>query len=120
MLTGDKLIAFVQAHEELNQKELAEAAGYVRTTQTGREQVRVKEFVNALLAAKGLSITVGRLPGKSARFETTVHRNGSILIGKTYSRKFGLKPGDRLEIVLDEDAIQLVPTPVKAESKARA
>lgn len=112
MLVGQELIAFVQKNEELNQMELAQGAGYVRTTKTGKQQVLVKAFYNALLAAKGMPISVGKMPGKTAQYETTVHRNGVILLGKTYSETFGLKPGDALKILVEDEAIRLVPLPV--------
>jgi bifunctional DNA-binding transcriptional regulator/antitoxin component of YhaV-PrlF toxin-antitoxin module len=54
---------------------------------------------------------------------TTVHRNGVILVGKTYSEKFGVEPGDELQIVIEDDAIRLVPqsaASVKASSKSVA
>lgn len=114
MLVGSELIAYCKENDGLNQMELARGAGYVRTTRTGREQVLVKQFYNSLLAAKGMPIPVGKTPGKSAQFSTSVHRSGVILLGKTYSEKFGLNPGDELEIVLAEDCIKLVPVPVKA------
>lgn len=120
MLVGQKLIEHVQDNETLNQTELARTAGYVRTTRSGREQVLVKDFYNALLAAKGLTIAVGKAPGKPALYETTVHKSGVILLGRTYSRKFGLEPGDVLDIVIEDDAIQLVPRPVKATAKGKA
>ena len=58
-----------------------------------------------------------RSPGKTAQFETTVHRSGIVLVGKTYVEKFGLKAGDSLDIVLDDEFIKLVP---KAASQAAA
>lgn len=108
MLTGQALISFVQENEEMNQTELAAAAGYVRSTKSGQSQVLVKQFYNALLAAKGVAITVGKAPGKLPKFETKVHQNGVILLGKTYSDKFGVKPGDVLKIIIEDDAIRLV------------
>lgn len=118
MLVGSELIAYCKENDGLNQMELARGAGYVRTTRTGREQVQVKQFYNSLLAAKGMPIPVGKTPGKSAQYATSVHRSGVILLGKTYSEKFGLNPGDELEIVLAEDCIKLVPVPVKAAAAA--
>lgn len=109
MLTGKALVEFVQQNEDLNQTQLAREAGYVRTTETGREQVLVKSFYEALLKAQGLKMKVGKAPGKSARYTTTVHRSGVVLVGKIYSQRFGLKPGDPLEIVLEDDCIKLVP-----------
>ncbi len=112
MLTGSELISFVKENDEMNQMELARGAGYVRITKTGREQVLVKKFYNELLAAKGMPIAVGKTPGKSALYETSVHRSGVILLGKTYSEKFGLKPGDGLRIDVEDECIKLVPLPV--------
>jgi hypothetical protein len=112
MLVGQELIAFVKENDGMNQMELARGAGYVRVTRTGREQILVKQFYNTLLAAKGMPIPLGKTPGKSAQFRTTVHATGVILLGKTYSADFGLKPGDELDIVLDADCIKLVPAPV--------
>lgn len=119
MLVGPELIAFVNANDGKNQMELAIGAGYTRTTRTGREQVLVKSFYNALLAAKGTPIAMGKTPGKSASFLTSVHQSGVILLGKTYSVKFGLEPGDELEILVEEDCIKLVPVPVTAESSVK-
>jgi hypothetical protein len=119
MLVGQALIEHVQDNELMNQTDLARSAGYVRTTRTGREQVLVKDFYAALLSAKGLAIAVGKAPGKPALFETTVHKSGIILLGKTYSRKFGLNPGDVLEIVMEDEAIQLIPRPVKTARKVK-
>lgn len=118
MLVGSDLIEFVKEHDSLNQMELARAAGYVRTTRTGREQVLVKHFYNSLLAAKGMPISVGKTPGKTAQYQTSVHRSGVILLGRTYSEKFGLKPGDLLEISVEDECIRLVPTPVKPSGAA--
>jgi bifunctional DNA-binding transcriptional regulator/antitoxin component of YhaV-PrlF toxin-antitoxin module len=116
MLTGVDLITFVKESDGMNQMELARGAGYLRTTKTGREQVLVKRFYNSLLAAKGMPIPVGRTPGKSAQFVTTVHKSGVVLLGKTYIDKFGLKPGDGLQIDVQEEFIQLAPLPVAPET----
>lgn len=108
MLTGSTLLSFVKENDTLNQQELAAKAGYTRTTKTGRQQILVKQFYNALLSAQGYEIPVGKAPGKVAAYETTVHRSGVILLGKTYSQRFGLEPGDVLDIVMEDDAIKLV------------
>jgi hypothetical protein len=112
MLTGQELIDFVKANEDINKTALAKAAGYVRETESGKEQVLVKVFYDALLTAQGLNIKVGKSPGKVAQFETTVHKNGVVLLGRTYTERFGINPGDVLEIVIEDDAIRLVPKAV--------
>lgn len=114
MLVGEELLALVKSNPDTNQMDLARAAGYVRETKKGKEQVLVKRFYGALLAAQGVSIAVGKAPGKIPQYVTTVHRSGVILLGQTYSKRFGLAPGDELEIVMTDDCIKLVPTPAKA------
>lgn len=113
MLVGNDLIEFVKQNDTMNRKELASAAGYVRTTKSGKEQILTKMFTDALLSAKGTPIQVGKAPGKTVKYITTVHANGVVLIGKAYVEKFGLNPGDELDIVLEEDAIKLVPAPLE-------
>lgn len=118
MLVGKELLDHAIENEDMNQTELARTAGYLRETKKGKEQVLVKQFYNALLAAKGLEIAVGKAPGKVARYQTTVHKSGVILLGKTYSSKFGMQPGDELDILIEDDAIRLVPRPVNTASGA--
>lgn len=114
MLSGPDLLQFVQANPELSQRQLAKAAGYIRAnTKSGREQILEKQFYQALLKAKGVDLKPGQPMGKCARYETTVHRSGVVLVGKTYVQRFGLQPGDELEIQLEDDAIRLVPKLVK-------
>lgn len=115
MLVGNELIDFVKQNDTLGRKELAAAAGYVRTTKTGKSQVLTQQFTNALLSAKGTPLQVGKAPGKAAKYQTTVHANGVVLIGKIYIEKFGLNPGDELDIVIEDDAIKLVPMPFDDE-----
>jgi hypothetical protein len=109
MLTGQELLAFVKANGEMDQSELARETGYTRVAANGKERIMSKQLYQALLEAKGVAIKVGRRPGKAAQFETTVHKTGVILIGKTYSQKFGVEPGDVLDIVISENEIRLVP-----------
>lgn len=119
MLVGQELVDFVLGNGEVPQKEQAKQAGYIRTTKTGKEQILVKEFTNALLAAKGLPVTQTRKVGKAALFETTVHQTGIILLGRHYGRKFGVKPGDVLKIEIGDDGIFLSPKVDSVAVKAK-
>ena len=47
---------------------------------------------------------------------TTVHRTGILLVGRTYVKQFRVEPGDKLNIVVDEDCIRLVPAPIETQS----
>lgn len=114
MLTGQELLDFVTEHEDLNQKQLAQQAGYTRVTKTNKKQILVGRFNQALLKAKGVNVRMGRAPGKTAQYTTTVHKSGVVLVGRIYSEKFGLEPGDELDIALEDDCIKLVPKPAPA------
>lgn len=118
MLTGQELLSFVQANVDMDQAEIARATGYARVTEKGKERLLIYKLNEALLEAKGLKLKSNKKPGKSAQYLTTVHRNGVILVGKTYSEKFGVEPGDEFKIVIEEDSIRLVPQPASQEPKA--
>lgn len=120
MLTGQELLSFVKANEDMDQAEIAREAGYVRVTEKGTERLLINKLNEALLEAKGLKLKSGKKPGKSAQYLTTVHRTGVILVGKTYSQKFGVEPGDELKIVIEEDSIRLVPQPTSRNPETAA
>lgn len=117
MLTGQELLAFVKANPDMDQTELARAAGYVRLTAKGDERLLTKQMCEELLLAKGVPLKINKKPGKVAQYATTVHRTGALLVGKTYTKAFGSAPGDEFQIVLEDDCIRLVPGSV---SKAAA
>lgn len=108
MLKGTELHEFVQANPGTSELDLARAAGYVRTTKAGPHILK-KAFMTALLAANGLQVGAppSRLRGKTAQYVTSVHRNGVILLGKTYSDDAGLEPGDRLQITTTGGEIRI-------------
>lgn len=116
MLVGDQLISFVAANEGCTENELAEAAGYVKEV-SGKPAIQVKAFTSALLEAKGVKIKAKTKGGKTAPFKTSVHNSGIILLGKTYSERFDLTPGDELEIELLDGCIKLRATGKKVERK---
>jgi ABC-type lipoprotein release transport system permease subunit len=120
MLTGQELLSLVKANADMDQAELAREAGYVKLNDKGNERLLITQFHSALLEAKGVKLKTNKKPGKTAKFMTTVHRNGVILVGKTYSEKFGIEPGDELQIVIEEDSIRLVPQSETVGKKAAA
>ena len=124
MLSGPELLQFVKANPELATTALARQAGYVTTIakgpNEGQERLLEKAFIKALVAAQGVQLKTGRAPGKTAQFETTVHRNGIVLLGKTYTEKFGVEPGAVLSIQIDDEGIHLIPADAAAPAKAKA
>lgn len=63
------------------------------------------------MAAKGIPLDPdgakdGR--GREPTYKVSVHKNGQIVIGSTYTNAMGLKPGDEFEIKLGYKHIHLI------------
>ena len=117
MLRGDSLLERIDQVNGMSRSELVRACGYVTRSEDGREHLRFTEFYEAILEAKGV-----RLPGRRSRlqaqrhaqgrhlsFNTHVHFNGNLMVGRAYVEKMHLQPGDRLRIQLDGAGIRLTP-----------
>ena len=97
-LTGKKLKAKVKALQGATKKEIAKSCGYASKTKTGQERVNLGSFYKALLEAEGMTFeaepsgSAGR--GRTPTYRTTVHKNGTLLIGASYTKEMGLNPGD--------------------------
>jgi hypothetical protein len=90
---------------------------YVTCSKDGREHLQFTEFYEAILEAKGVHLP-GRRSGLLARrnaqgrqlsFNTHVHFNGNLMVGRAYLAKLHLQPGDRLRIQFDGAGIRLTP-----------
>lgn len=114
MLVGEDLLDFVESNPNMDEHSLAQGAGYIRETKTGKTLVLSKKFTSALLAAKGLQLGTPSVKarGKTATYITKVHKSGVILLGKTYSQELGLEAGTPLGIEFLADGIKLVMNPV--------
>ncbi|MEO1297001.1 MAG: AbrB family transcriptional regulator [Cyanobacteria bacterium J06636_16] len=111
MLTGQDLIQKVKELDTLSKEEKAKACGYYTITKKGVKRVNMMKFMNALLDAEGIQLDSeqganGR-GGRSASYRITVQYNGNLLIGSTYTKHMGLKPGDEFEISLGRKHIHL-------------
>jgi len=111
-LVGRELLKKVaELSTTASKKEIARAAGYLVTTKEGKERVKLSEFMNALLAAKGLSMN-GQAPptrgGRSANYRVQVQSNGNLLVGAAYTREMGVEPGADFQIILGRKHIKLV------------
>ncbi|MGK7889547.1 MAG: AbrB family transcriptional regulator [Leptolyngbyaceae cyanobacterium] len=85
--------------------------GYYTVGKDGQTRVNLSEFVEAILVARGTPVGSdatkdGR--GREPTYRVSVHKNGQIVIGSTYTEQMGLKPGDEFEIKLGYKHIQLV------------
>jgi hypothetical protein len=115
-LTGKALLRQVTELSSSSKRDTAIACGYAKTAKSGKIRVDLTGFYNAVLAAKGVNVDAdekkdGR--GKVASYRATVQKNGSLIIGSTYTKKLGLVEGDVLEIKLGSKHIRLIPVTVE-------
>lgn len=75
-----------------------------------KNRVRLVEFYEASVAARGIVLNPEQSRDRRGREPThrvTVHKNGQIVIGATYTQAMGLNPGDEFEIKLGYKHIHL-------------
>jgi AbrB-like transcriptional regulator len=110
-LKGKALLQKVKEFSDLTRREKAKRCGYYTVGKNSQDRVNVADFVEALLEAKGIALTPesskdGR--GREPTYRVSVHQNGQMVIGSTYTKGMGLKPGDEFEIKLGYKHIRLV------------
>ena len=109
-LTGKALLQKVKELSNLPRRETAKRCGYYTKNKSGQVRVNLTDFYDAVLAAKGVPLEPGGAKdgrGREATYRVSVHQNGQIVIGSTYTSKMGLKPGDEFEIKLGYKHIHL-------------
>ena len=109
-LTGKALLQKVKELSNLPRRETAKRCGYYTVTKNKQTRVNLTDFYDAVLSAKGVPLDPegtkdGR--GREPTYRVSVHRNGQIVIGSTYTQAMGLKPGDEFEIKLGYKHIHL-------------
>jgi AbrB family looped-hinge helix DNA binding protein len=110
-LTGKALLQKVKELSHLPRREKARRCGYYTIGKNNQTRVNLADFVGAVLEAEGTSLNAegakdGR--GREPTYRVSVHKNGQIVIGSTYTEKMGLKPGDEFEIKLGYKHIHLI------------
>jgi hypothetical protein len=110
-LAGKALLQKVKELQHLPRSEKARKCGYCSVTKTNQTRVNIGEFLNAVIEAKGISLSPegnkdGR--GREPTYRVSVHKNGQIVIGSTYTLEMGLEPGDEFEIKLGYKHIHLI------------
>ncbi|MEM9163951.1 MAG: AbrB family transcriptional regulator [Cyanobacteria bacterium P01_A01_bin.114] len=110
-LTGKALLQKVKELSHLPKRETARECGYYSVTKDDQIRVNLTDFYDALLAARGITLSPegtkdGR--GREPTYRVSVHKNGQIVIGSTYTQEMGLKPGDEFEIKLGYKHIHLI------------
>ena len=109
-LTGKALLQKVKELSHLPRRETAKRCGYYTITKDNQTRVNLTDFYDAVLAAKGVPLDPegakdGR--GREPTYRVSVHKNGQIVIGSTYTQAMGLKEGDKFEIKLGYKHIHL-------------
>lgn len=109
-LTGKALLQKVKELSHLPRRETAKRCGYYTVTRDNQVRVNLTDFYDAVLAAKGVPLDPegtkdGR--GREPTYRVSVHKNGQIVIGSTYTQAMGLKEGDKFEIKLGYKHIHL-------------
>ncbi|EGJ33873.1 MULTISPECIES: AbrB family transcriptional regulator [Moorena] len=109
-LTGKALLQKVKELSHLPRRETAKRCGYYTITKTDQTRVNLTDFYDAVLGAKGVPLDPegtkdGR--GREPTYRVSVHKNGQIVIGSTYTHAMGLEPGDEFEIKLGYKHIHL-------------
>lgn len=110
-LTGKALLQKVTELEHLSRREKAKECGYYASTKNDGIRVNIGEFLNAVIEANGIVLNPepsqdGR--GREATYRVSVHKNGQIVIGSTYTQAMGLEAGDEFEIKLGYKHIHLI------------
>jgi hypothetical protein len=110
-LTGRALLQKVKELSHLPRRETAKRCGYYTETKDGQLRVNLTDFYDAVLAAKGVPLDPegakdGR--GREPTYRVSVHANGQIVIGATYTKAMGLQQGDEFEIKLGYKHIHLL------------
>jgi hypothetical protein len=119
-LAGKELLKKLKEIPHLSRREKARECGYIGEGKDETPRVNIGGFLNAVLAAKGVTLDSesekdGR--GREASYRVGVHKNGQIVIGETYTRKMGLKVGDEFEIKLGYKHIHLIQIDEETEAE---
>ena len=111
-LTGKDLLKKVKKLGNISREEKAIECGYYTLTDNGQKRVSMVKFLNALIEAEGINLDnenslETKKRGRSANYRINVQSNGNLSIGKAYTKKMGLKPGDEFEVILGRKNIHL-------------
>ena len=118
MLVGKELLEKSKLLSKKSEEEIARGCGYIGPS--GR--VLRKSFYRAYIEAKygKSSKRIGAVRsgnrssrGRQAEFKTKVHGNGNLLIGHSYTKKFGLIPGQEFQIHIKKESKIICLIPIK-------
>ena len=118
-MTGADLLNFVKKAGGMSKTEVAMATGYYSNDKDGKPRCNFARMQEALLVATGINLGVGpdaRGPGgRKLSYVATVQGNGNLLLGKAYTAKLGLEPGDEFEIKINKSSGKFTLVPMGSE-----
>ena len=92
------------------------AAGYVSVLKSGKERLNFTAFYQALATAQGINLAApehGTQQSRRLSYRTKTGKPGAVL-GASYLRQIGAKPGDVLRIQV-QDSAQIIVSIAKSE-----
>ncbi len=110
-LTGKALLQKVKELSHKPRRETAKECGYYSETKDGQVRVNLTDFYDAVLKARGIPLNPdgsGDGRGRAPTYMVSDHKNGQIVIGSTYTKEMGLKPGEEFDIKLGYKHIHLI------------
>lgn len=104
-LVGNELLQAVDHYtgQGYSKRKVMVACGYGGVGADGRKYCRIADFYDALMAAKGVRVGASGVSGRQLSYETRVQKTGTVVIGKSYTERMGLAPGEVLQILLSHD-----------------
>ncbi len=107
-LEGKELLDKVEQMEDVPVKEKARACGYVTATAQG-ERIDTRGWYEAVAKAFAEEKNIALDPQHDRQFSyvATVQKNGSLLVGYSYLKMMGIKPGQQYKIELQDGDILL-------------
>ena len=115
-LTGEPLLEVVKKNSDAPKERLLELSGWYTTDSSGKKSYQVSGFYTALLEAQGLELSgmkpasVGGGGGRGGRelpFQTKVMKNGQVVLGAGYLRKYGFPVGTQFKCETKNGSIRL-------------
>jgi hypothetical protein len=110
-LSGEDLVKKVKKLGDESKEKKAIECGYYTVNKQGQIRVNKVKFQNALIKARGIDLEMKSNRksnvGRTANYHISVQSNGNLLIGATYTKQMGLKPGDEFKIILGRKNIRL-------------
>ena len=126
--TGEELLKFVQANQELSPEELAFGAGYYTqevdpetNEPVGEPRLQKNEFFKTMTeASSGITFAPPKRAYSSRRSrapEATIGKIGNCVVGARHTAIAGFEPGTKVRIEAEQGKITLIPC---AESNGAA